>query len=234
MLREYVEGGGRVVLDAPGGWFDERGLVLDTAPGSAFETLFGTVITDYQYSSNLPRRLASDAGGADGLGAETNRGADGGPATGPADDRGRLLEGFIAALRPTAARPAAFYDTREIAVTRNTVGAGEAIVIGYEASHQAWKPGNRAAEGEMRRWTVGDAPLPYRCSDAVVYRLAAPAADHYFLINDGAAKSVVLETPAYEYDSAEDVIEERSLDIGGAIDLLSHSGAWIRMMKRRG
>jgi len=34
MLEEYVRQGGRLVLDAPGGWWDERGKVLNKAKGS--------------------------------------------------------------------------------------------------------------------------------------------------------------------------------------------------------
>lgn len=237
LLRDFVEGGGRVVMDAPGGWFDERGVVLDTAPGSEFEHLFGAVITDYQYSSNVPRRLAAASdpqsqGDTTSSAAAARFAGAGYAATRPADERGRALDGFIAELRPTTARPAAFYDTGEPAVTRNRLGTGEAIIIGYEASHSAWKPGNTTAEEEMRRWSVGDAAVPYRCLGTVVYRLAAPETDHYFFINDGPAKSVVLETPAYDYTSAEDVIEERSLDVGGAIELPAHSGRWLRMVKR--
>ena len=39
LLTDYVTAGGRVVLDAPGGWFDYYGRVLRTDDGTAFERL---------------------------------------------------------------------------------------------------------------------------------------------------------------------------------------------------
>jgi beta-galactosidase len=202
LLRGHVEGGGRVVLDAPGGWFDERGHVLDTGRGSAFERLFGVVVTDYQYSHNVPRKLA-----------------------------GRTLGGFIMELAPTTANAAEHFDTGEIAVSRHSLGAGEAIVLGYEASALCWKPGDDQTEGEIRRWSLGSACLPFRCPEAVVYRLAAPAADHYFLINDGPWKMVALETPGYDYVSLSDPVAQQELDLGAPIELEGYSGRWLRFQK---
>jgi beta-galactosidase len=65
----------------------------------------------------------------------------------------------------------------------------------------------------------------------VVYRLASPAADHYFFINDGPAKTVALETPGYDYVAVSDPIEDRSLDIGEPIDLDAYSARWLRFEK---
>jgi beta-galactosidase len=192
-------------MDAPGGYFNERGVVLDTSPGSSFERLFGVAIDDFQYSHNVARRLSSESTTS--------------------------LPGFIAELSPTRARAVEYYDTGEVAVTRNKIAAGEAIVVGCEASRAAWKPGNDAIEADMRRWSLGDAPLPFRCRGGVVYRLASPAADHYFFINDGPAKTVALETPGYDYVAVSDPIEDRSLDIGEPIDLDAYSARWLRFEK---
>ena len=208
LLTTYVTGGGRVVLDAPGGWFDERGSVLDTCPGSSFERLFGVVVADYQYSHNVPRRLR-------GATPDSN-----------------ALEGFIMELEPTTARAAETYDTGEVAVTRNALGVGEAIVIGYEASVSAWKPGNADAESQMRFWSLGDEQLPFRCRDGIVYRLAAPEADHYFLINDGPASTFCLETPGYEYAATGDPVTGEALEPGAPIAVDGYSARWVRYAKR--
>ncbi len=205
LLVDYVRGGGRVILDAPGGWYDERGVVLDTAAGSVFERLFGTEVADYHYSSNMPRRL-----------------------------RGRRLEGFIMELVPTSAKPVEHYDTGEMAVTRNRLGQGEAVVLGYEASGSAWTPGNDAAEEEMRRWSLDGAKASYACRDGIVYRLASPAADHYFFINDDHAKTVSLETPGYDYAGVRDAVTGEELEVGAPIELEAYSGRWLRYEKGGG
>ncbi|HKJ85928.1 MAG TPA: beta-galactosidase trimerization domain-containing protein, partial [Spirochaetia bacterium] len=156
LLCEYAGQGGRVVLDAPGGWYDYRGHLLDTGEGTPFERLFGAVVTDYAYSSNVPRRLRVP-----------------GAIAGSGD---REIDGFIMELRLTTATAVEHFDTGEVAVSRNAVGAGETIILAYEASASCWKSGNAAAEAEMRERSLGGERLPYSCADGLVYRLASPKA----------------------------------------------------------
>jgi beta-galactosidase len=219
-MRDYAEQGGRVIMDAPGGWFDHRGHVLDTGEGTAFERLFGAVVSDYAYSHNVPRRLrvlgAAHVGGCVAGGGETTD---------------RLLDGFIMQLRLTTATAAAHFDTGEVAVSRNSVGAGEAIILAYEASASCWEPGNLAAEAEMRFWSLGGESLPYTCADGIVYRLASPRADHYFLVNDGPARRFALETPGYEYRGCMDAETGDTLDPGAGIEVGAHDARWVRMEK---
>ncbi|MFW5783769.1 MAG: beta-galactosidase trimerization domain-containing protein [Spirochaetota bacterium] len=206
-LRRYAEQGGRVVLDAPGGWYDHRGHVLDTDTGTPFEQLFGAVVADYAYASNVPRRLAVPGAGE------------------------RTLYGFIMELSLTTARAAQHFSTGEVAVSRNRVGAGEAIILAYEASASCWQPGNPGAEAEIRRWSLGADRLPYACADGVVYRIASPRADHYFLLNDGPQRSFALETPGYEYHSCSDAETGETLDPDSGIVVEAHDARWIRMEK---
>lgn len=202
ILRDYAESGGRVILDAPGAWFDERGHVLDTSAGSAFERLFGVVIADYQYSSNVARELD-----------------------------GRPVDGFIMELTLTRATAVRHFQTGEPAVTRVAVGSGEAIIVGWEASHAGWRPGNTAAETQMQELCLAGEPLPFRCGDAIVYRLASPAADHYFVMNDGPQKMVSLETPGYHYASAGDPVTGEELPVGSSFAVAANSARWIRFAK---
>ncbi|TVQ27594.1 MAG: hypothetical protein EA382_03330 [Spirochaetaceae bacterium] len=213
LLRDYVEQGGRVILDAPGGWYDYRGRVLDTDAGSPFERLFGAVVTDYAYSNNVPRRLRVPGAAAVRAGVD------------------RLLDGFIMELRLTTAAAAEHFDTGEVAVSRNRVGSGEAIILAYEASASCWKPGNPAAEAEIRRWSLGDDRVPYSCADGIVYRLASRRADHYFLVNDGPARRFALETPGYEYRACTDAETGEALDQSTGIDIGAHDARWVRMEK---
>ena len=187
-LTEYVAQGGRLVMDAPGAMYDEHGLTLPTAEGTAFEKLFGVEVADVQYSNNVPRYL-----------------------------EGQKMEGFILELRPTKARTLASFQTGEPAVTEHRLGKGTAVVLAYDASFACFSPGNQRMEARLRRHALGTLTSPYACNNAVVYRLAAPAADHYFLINDDAAKSVTLDTRNYRYRSVKDPVTGEELKLGAPI-----------------
>ncbi len=203
LFAAYVEAGGRVVLDAPGAWFDMRGRLLDTGAGSAFERLFGVEIRDYQYSNNVPRSLD-----------------------------GRRLDGFILDLHPTTAETRAAFDECGPASTENALGSGTAVVLAWEATHQIFRPGEDAMESRLRDAVLGGLASPYRCDGALVYRLAAPAADHYFFVNDGPAREVRLETD-FDYASASDPVSGDPFALDAPIALESHGARWSRMEKRR-
>jgi beta-galactosidase len=203
ILTGYVQQGGRVVLDAPGGWYDEHGLVFNTGAGSVFERLFGTKITDFQYSNNVPRSI-----------------------------EGQRLDGFILELNPTTAKTLATFQNGAAAVTENRLGKGSAVVLAFDASFACFKPGNTRMEQRVRRYTLGAITPPYACEGAVVYRLGAPDADHYFFINDDEAKAVALDTRRYKYVSISDPVSGESLRLGAKIDLEAYSGRWLRFAKK--
>jgi beta-galactosidase len=199
ILISYVSDGGCVVMDAPGGWYDEYGRVLNTGKGTPFEQLFGAMIRDFQYSNNVPRYL-----------------------------RGERLEGFILELEPTGARAVEFYQTGEAAIVVNRLGMGSAVILGFEASHLTFRPGNVFIEEIIRQYVKDGWEPPYACEGALVYRLASPGADHYFFINDAEAKRVCLDTREYRYDSAEDPVTGESLSLGSPISLEAYGGRWVR------
>jgi beta-galactosidase len=203
ILTEFVDRGGQVVMDLPGAWYDEFGRLLDTSAGSAFEQLFGCTLRDLQYSSNVPRRLD-----------------------------GENLSGFVADIEPTHANVLATYDDGEPAVTEAYVGDGYAVLLGYEASLHCYTPGNEDFEGRLAHYAVGDWMAPYRCKGALVYRLSAPAADHYFLLNDDEAKRVVLETEL-TYRARMDAVSQENLDLNAPIQLPAYGGRWLRCEKSR-
>ncbi|TVR49189.1 MAG: hypothetical protein EA425_12945 [Puniceicoccaceae bacterium] len=200
LLGNYAEAGGRVVADLPAGWFDERGRVLETGAGSAFERLFGVELADFQYSNN-PRRSLD----------------------------GRLLEGFVADLNPTTAVVVEAYEEGRPAVTENRIGKGTAVLLGHEAGRELFRPGRGREEALLRERMLGGLPLPYVCEEAVVYRLAAPEADHYFFVNDGPSCTAVLRTPHYSYRMATDPVTGEELSLGDPISLQPHSARWVRM-----
>lgn len=50
ILLEYVQRGGRLVMDLPSLWYDDYARLLPTGAGSLFEQTFGVILHDYQYS----------------------------------------------------------------------------------------------------------------------------------------------------------------------------------------
>lgn len=206
LLLRYVSEGGRLVLDLPGYYYDEFGRLIPTSPGSMFERTFGAVINEFGYARdiNTPVKL------------------------------GRVpLEGFTACITPTTARVVARYDNRQPAITEAAVGKGRAVIIGCQASLNCWRAGNAATERLIIRHTLGPYRSPCVCRGALVYRLAAPEADHYFLINDGPAKTVRLDSKAYRYRSVTDAVTEEKLKLGGPIKLEAYSGRWLRFVRAR-
>ena len=98
-----------------------------------------------------------------------------------------------------------------------------------DASHQCFKPGNDLAERLIVEHTLGDQRSPYRCDGALVYRLSSPAADHYYFINDGPAKTVAFESE-FAYKNAGDAMTGEAV-APSAIQLNADDGRWIRMEK---
>ena len=201
LLGGYVRRGGRLVLDMPGAWLDEAGRGLPTDRGTPFEKTFGCMIRDYQYSSNIPWRLA-----------------------------GRRVEGCTAELGLTRARALADFETGLPAVTEARLGAGTAVVLAFEASGMCFRGGDEQAERWLVEHALGPHRSPYAC-DAIAYRLAAPGADHYFLINDGPARAANLDTRAMRYAAWTDAVSGETLTVGAPIDLPAYSGRWLRCAK---
>jgi beta-galactosidase len=201
LLLAYVKQGGRVVLDMPGAWLDERGHLLDTRPGSAFERLFGVVLHEYGYCNNVRFKI----GALD-------------------------LEGFTAVMTPTAARTVTAYDHGGAAITEHRLGEGTAVVLGAQAALACLRPGNTAMQRLLVDTALGGLQPLFTCRGAVAYRLAAPRADHYFLINEGAARTVALTFRSYRYAAAEDPVTGQPVDLA-AIALAADSGRWVRCAK---
>lgn len=203
VLTDYVRNGGRLVMDLPGAGYDEYSRVLPTGKGSPFAQLFGVTLDDFQY-------------------AGTNREVRLGDYT---------LNGFILNSTPTTARILKTYQTGKPAITEHALGKGTAVLLGFEASSDCFKSGNSAAETLLLTHALGPHKAPFSCPGAVVYRLASPEADHYFLLNDGPATSVKLDPGPYRYRSATDAVTGQSLPQNGTIALEGYSGRWVRFAR---
>ncbi|MGF7214707.1 beta-galactosidase [Spirosoma lacussanchae] len=202
-LGEYARQGGRLVMDVPSGYYDEFTALLPTRAGSEFEQLTGVTIRDYQGSGvNRTYRLGTTP-----------------------------VLGMIATLQPTTAHVVSRFDNGQPAITEQTAGRGTAVVLGYEAARMCFRPGHTDSENQLISQVLGTSQPPYRCTDAIVYRLAAPAADHYFFINDGPARTASLTTGAIRYKAAVDALTNEPIDLNRPVALDANSSRWIRAIR---
>lgn len=201
-LAGYVEAGGRLVLDAPGAWYNENGRVLDTGADSLFGRLFGIALTDMQYSNNGPRSV-----------------------------EGEPLDDFLYDLAPSTAAVTTPFADGKPAITTNRYGKGTAVLLAFAASHACFRPGREKLEAIIQREALGDQRSPYTCTGAIVYRQIGPAADHYFFINDGPATQVHLTVHDQTYATVEDPLTGDTLTPRALIALEADSARWLRFVK---
>ncbi len=203
VLTQYVEQGGRLVIDMPGAWYDTYAALLPRGTGSPFARLFGTVLREYQYAGvNRSWKLEQQE-----------------------------LLGAIGVMRPEGSNVIASFENGQPAVTEYQLGKGTAVILGYEAARACFQPGNEAYEDMLRKYVLGSHISPYRCEGAIVYRLASPEADHYFLLNQGQKTRTRLDFDYYEYSGAIDVMTEESIPLGQWIEMPAYGGRWIRFEK---
>ncbi|MGK7961261.1 beta-galactosidase trimerization domain-containing protein [Crocosphaera sp.] len=203
ILSDYVREGGRLVIDMPSAWYDENGALMSTDVGTTFEKTFGTTINSYQYAGvNIPVSLEQ-----------------------------LQLNGFTVDITPTSAKVLTRYDNGKPAITENNYGKGTAVLLGYEASKTAFKPGNKKAERMLLDYTLGDYESPYQCETVICYRIAAPEADHYFLLNDQPKTTAFLDTKNYNYTRVIDAVTGEELQLNQPIEVEGYSGRWLRFEK---
>jgi beta-galactosidase len=201
ILDDFVANGGRLVLDLPTGKFDDNTAITQTGKGSRFEKIFGATLDNYQFSgSNITIGL-----------------------------QGKNWTGFVADMTLTDGSVLAKYTNNQPAIIENKYGKGTATVIGLDVSHQCFLPGNELAESILVENTLGELESPYSCKNALVYRLSSPNADHYYFINDGAAKTVSLSTK-FNYKNVVDALTGRKVDVN-AVSLKADDARWLRMEK---
>jgi beta-galactosidase len=201
LLKKYVQEGGRLVMDLPSGWYDENTVNLPTGKGSDFEQLFGGTIDDFQFSG-------------------TNR---------QLTIAGKEVQGFTMNATATAARVVEKYDNGKPAVLEHAFGKGKSILLGFQASLNAFENAEKSSL-PILQYTLGAYSSPYSCSNALVYRLAAPEADHYFLLNEATAKTVALDFKNLKYKRVTDAITGETVN-SSQLKLPTKGGRWLRAEK---
>ena len=209
ILQEYVQNGGRLVMDLPGARFDENTAHLPVGKGSDFEKIFGCTLDDFQYSgTNRPQQMA-----------------------------GRELYGYTMDATPITAKVLEKYNNGQPAILENSLGKGKAVLLGFQASINDFTQ-NFTAAGKDRKagqvpfmtYVLGNHQSPYACTNALAYRLASPAADHYFLINQSEATTAALDTKAMKYQRLTDAVTGEVLD-AKKIAVDAYGGRWVRAEK---
>ncbi|GHB86619.1 beta-galactosidase trimerization domain-containing protein [Persicitalea jodogahamensis] len=209
LLHQYVEQGGRLVMDLPSARFDENTAHLPVGKGSVFEQIFGCTLDDFQY-------------------AGTNR---------PQFMDGRALYGYTMDATPTTAKVLAKYDNGQPAILENSLGKGQAVLLGLQSSINDFTQ-NFTKKGEGRQagrvpflpYVLGNYQSPYACANALAYRLASPAADHYFLINQGPATTASLNTKFMKYRQFTDAVTGEVLN-ASKIPVDGFGGRWVRAVR---
>ncbi|HYE05059.1 MAG TPA: beta-galactosidase trimerization domain-containing protein [Planctomycetota bacterium] len=206
ILGRFVDGGGRLVMDLPGCWYDAHGRLLSTGAQSRFARIFGASLDDFQYSDrNQPRHID-----------------------------GHACAGWVADLTALGASVAATYQDGAPAVTEHHRGRGSAVILGWDASLACHRAGNDAGQRLLVEHALRGIARPYSCRGAVAYRLAAPAADHWFLFNDGPARHAVLDTGGYAYARWLDAVTGEALDGRAPIAVEARSARWLRAERAAG
>ncbi|WP_162416083.1 beta-galactosidase trimerization domain-containing protein [Cyclobacterium roseum] len=205
ILDAYVSAGGRLVMDMPGAWMDENSALFPRGKDSEFAELFGLVLREYQYA---------------GINREWHI-------------EGQLVKGSIADMQPHSAEVRQRFDNGKVAVTSRKKGRGEAILIGYEAARACFRPFQKIAEQRLlgQLFPEGIA-VPLRSEQAIVYRLAGPDSDHYFLMNENASEvHAELIFSGSDYVKMEDAVTGEQLSFNEPVLLRPHGARWLRMEK---
>ncbi len=204
LLGEYVEKGGRLVVDMPCLMMDDYGRLFDTNKGSMFENIFGLSILSYQHTNNIPLFL-----------------------------EGMKLKGQFADVKITKADVVSTFHNGEPAITECRVGKGSAVFIAFEASSMCYRQGNHEMERVLTNVVLGECKPEWYCDMPMVYCLSAPKADHYFFINDGEKRRATLRTNT-KYLKGEDVITGEKILVSGQyiqVRIPAYSGCWVRLLK---
>ena len=205
LLADYVKKGGRLVADVQFGFHDQWGKLHRTGKGGPHEWLFGAYIDTIHDTRTNPVRYS-----------------------------GMEIDGFYGDLVPTRAKVLGRFDHGSPAVTEHRLGRGTATLIAFDPARMCWRPGNPPLQTWLAGVVRGNNPRKWECDAPMAFRLSSPAADHYFLLNDGPRRWATIRAHDRAYTSGQYVIERRPIDIIGtiAVDLPERSGVWLRLARR--
>ncbi|MFW5759016.1 MAG: beta-galactosidase trimerization domain-containing protein [Bacteroidota bacterium] len=208
-LKQYVEEGGKIVADFPLMMLDNYGRLNKQLPGSDFETLFGFMTADYFHTFNESKSY-----------------------------KNKNLDSQFGEIKLTDAKVEDTFDDGTPAIITNNFGEGKTLVFNFEASRNAFRPGNTWMEEILAKQSIDGIRPPYTVknnNNSVVFRRSAPEADHYLIINKGAEETLAISSEDIDFVGAEDLIKKENLSIKNntfEVTVPAKSGSWIRASKR--
>ena len=207
-LLAYVEAGGRLIADVQVGFHDPWGKVRPRGQGTLLERLFGGWVDTIHDARTSPQR-AGDV---------------------------QIDAGFYGDLVLTSAQAVRRFANGKPAVSEAVVGRGQSILVAFDAARACHRPGNDPVERMLGDCYRGPWPRRFFSDAPIVARRSTEAADHWFLLNDGAARSAVLRVYDRTYVEVEDVLTGQVRPVTGTIsvDLPACSGVWLRCRRAQG
>ncbi len=208
LLKEYVAQGGRLVADFPLYMLDTFGKLNKQKMGSDFEQLFGFQTADYFHTGNAPKSL-----------------------------EGLSLDSQFGKIKLSHARVIRSFNDGSPAILSSSFGEGQTLVFNFEAGRSVFQPGRSDWESLICRYLLGDYRPPFEVEshgNVMVYRRSSPAADHYFIINEGQQTEVKLFSDVLHYLKARDIIRDQTIPVDKGrirVQVPGHSGSWIRVTK---
>ncbi len=205
LLKEHVEQGGRLVVDVQFAFQDHHGKVQPRGKGSALEQLFGGYVDVIHDARTTPVQV-------DGI----------------------EVEGFFGDVVATDAKPISWFSDGRIAATEHRLGRGSAVIIGFDPARQAHKKDHAP---EMKQWLtrllMQGRPMPWRANSPLAFRRTTEKADHYFLLNEGPARTVWIQADDASYSSGVELMsgEPLAVDRTIVVRVPEASGVWVRLEK---
>jgi beta-galactosidase len=205
-LLAYIRRGGRLIADVQFAFHDPWGKMQPRGPGALATRLFGAWVDSIHDARTRPQSV------------------DGMP-----------CEGFYGDVALAGARAIKRFADGRPAVTEANIGRGQAILIGFDPARQCWKPGQSAMEALLADLYRGEAPRRWWSDAPLAFRRSHAKADHWFLINDGPARTATLRVYDRTYRSGCDAVSGRPLDTAGtvSVELPAYSAAWLRLERAR-
>ncbi|MEM1328411.1 MAG: beta-galactosidase trimerization domain-containing protein [Bacteroidota bacterium] len=208
ILKNYVAEGGRLVADFPVLMLDEYGRLNKYLEADDLTELFGLQVADYYHSFNRPTILKGDT-----------------------------LDTQYGIFKLKDATAIETFENGLPAILTHQYGKGEVLLFNFEASRMTYAPNNDAMERLLTYHTLGDIRPAYEVKNAnhgVVMCRAAPEADHYFIINDGAAETIQIQSDVIDYGRAVNVYTDEVLKKtanGFEVEVAERMGVWVRVDK---
>jgi beta-galactosidase len=210
-LKEYVNQGGRLVADFPLLMLDDYGRLNKHLNGSDFEELFGFCTADYLHASGSRKHFMS-------IPVNTRYGD----------------------LKITHGTVTELWDDGTPAIITSSHGKGQTLVFNFEAARSVFRPGNQLMEELIVSRTLGNIRPPFIVSgnkNSLVFRRAAPKADHFFIINPGDDEVIEISSEDINYTTITDIINNEAINLSEGkikIKVPAGSGSWVRAVKTGG